>query len=150
MSKTEAAWKMHSAFSFFLTQCKSKKCSKAFTMDCAGNRMSARTSKYQNGISVNSFCSLLGDSLIRKIIFSRKLSELGSRLGFGVQGLGRGVGAAAGQKWSFRVRRMFISLVDGVPGPIPFPWWFQGGPRAVSRVFEVSSKGLKGIRKESK
>ena len=47
--------------------------------------------------------------------FSRKLSELGSRLGFGVQGLGRGIGAAAGQKWSFRVRRMSISLLDGVP-----------------------------------
>ena len=47
--------------------------------------------------------------------FSRKLSELGSRLDFGVQGLGRGIGAAAGQKWSFRVRRMSISSVDGVP-----------------------------------
>ena len=43
------------------------------------------------------------------VIFSRKLSELGSRLDFGVQGLGPGVGAAAGQKWSFRVRRMLIS-----------------------------------------
>ena len=82
--------------------------------------------------------------------FSRKLSELGSRLGFGVQGLGRGLGAAAGRKWSFRVRRMSIFLLDGVPGPIPFPRWFQGGPRTVSKVFEVSSKGLKGIRKESK
>ena len=49
------------------------------------------------------------------LFFSRKLSELGSRLGFGVQGLGRGVGAAAGQKWSFRVRRMSISLRDGFP-----------------------------------
>ena len=48
-------------------------------------------------------------------LFSRKLSELGSRLGFGVQGLGRGLGAAAGQKWSFRVRRMSISLYDGFP-----------------------------------
>ena len=47
--------------------------------------------------------------------FSRKLSELGSRLDFGVQGLGRGIGAAAGQKWSFRVRRMSISSGDGVP-----------------------------------
>ena len=43
------------------------------------------------------------------MIFSRKLSELGSRLGFGVQGLGRVPGAAAGQKWSFRVRRRAIS-----------------------------------------
>ena len=49
------------------------------------------------------------------LVFSRKLSELGSRLGFGVQGLGRGIGAAAGQKWSFRVRRMSISLYDGFP-----------------------------------
>ena len=48
-------------------------------------------------------------------LFSRKLSELGSRLDFGVQGLGRGIGAAAGQKWSFRVRRMSISSHDGVP-----------------------------------
>lgn len=48
-------------------------------------------------------------------VFSRKLSELGSRLDFGVQGLGRGIGAAAGQKWSFRVRRMSISSGDGVP-----------------------------------
>ena len=47
--------------------------------------------------------------------FSRKLSELGSRLDFGVQGLGRGIGAAAGQKWSFRVRRMSISLRHGFP-----------------------------------
>ena len=47
--------------------------------------------------------------------FSRKLSELGSRLDFGVQGLGRGVGAAAGQKWSFRVRRRAISLPHGFP-----------------------------------
>ena len=47
--------------------------------------------------------------------FSRKLSELGSRLGFGVQGLGRGIGAAVGQKWSFRVRRMSISLGHGFP-----------------------------------
>ena len=45
--------------------------------------------------------------------FSRKLSELGSRLDFGVQGLGGVIGAAAGQKWSFSVRRMSISLVDG-------------------------------------
>jgi len=50
-----------------------------------------------------------------RCFFSRKLSELGSRLDFGVQGLGRGLGAAAGQKWSFRVRRMSISSVDGVP-----------------------------------
>ena len=49
------------------------------------------------------------------VCFSRKLSELGSRLDFGVQGLGRGIGAAAGQKWSFRVRRMSISSVDRVP-----------------------------------
>jgi len=52
---------------------------------------------------------------IVNMYFSRKLSELGSRLDFGVQGLGRVLGAAAGQKWSFRVRRMSISSGDGVP-----------------------------------
>ena len=49
------------------------------------------------------------------VFFPRKLSELGPRLDFGVQGLGRGIGAAAGQKWSFRVRRMSISLRHGFP-----------------------------------
>ena len=49
------------------------------------------------------------------LVFFRKLSELGSRLDFGVQGLGRVLGAAAGRKWSFRVRRMSISLRHGFP-----------------------------------
>ena len=53
--------------------------------------------------------------MLRQVFFPKALSELGSRLDFGVQGLGRVLGAAAGRKWSFRVRRMSISLLDGVP-----------------------------------
>ena len=72
-----------------------------------------KTTKHQKrpthlGVILKSFCS--PGATFWEVFFSRKLSELGSRLDFGVQGLGRGVGAAAGQKWSFRVRRMSISL----------------------------------------
>ena len=48
--------------------------------------------------------------------FSRKLSELGSRLGFGVQGLGASLTAAVDPKLAFRSRGSEIRL--GGPGRI--------------------------------
>lgn len=76
--------------------------------------MGRRSNRSLTKISYSLFCNF-PENVSPAHAFSRKLSELGSRLDFGVQGLGRGIGAAAGQKWSFRVRRMSISLRHGFP-----------------------------------
>ena len=92
--------------------------------------------------------------------FSRKLSELGSRLGFGVQGLGRVHAPAAGQKWAFRVRLMKILGVDGFPGRVSSwsalrrsqrsPDGVQKIPEGVRRRFQRVRKRLKAASKGSK
>ena len=65
--------------------------------------------------------------------FSRKLSELGSRLGFGVQGLGTVLTAAVDPKLAFRSRGSEIRL---------------GGPGRISELRRQGlSEGPKGVSK---
>ena len=65
--------------------------------------------------------------------FSRKLSELGSRLDFGVQGLGALLTAAAHPKLAFRSRGSEIRL---------------GGPGRISELRRQGlSEGPKGVSK---